>query len=608
MATKKNIKYGVEFDPRAGLFDVEQWCLANHWPSERGGLGTYGHLKNLSKLLWPDMVWHEWAETQLKSLCDDQASDIVGDRIIRNVSWAGCATSGKTFQAGHFAMLFFLADPSNTICIMCSTTAKMVRKRVWPVIQQLYHGHKYEENGVILPLGYMIDSRSSLRPKQKDDKHGIHCIAVAEGETQKAVADIQGWHAPRILIVIDEATDTPEAIYATIPNLRKGCQELIVLTLGNSLSHLDPHGRVSEPKVGWSKITRFSKSWETKAIKEWQLPKGMCYHFPGRESPNVKAKRTLYPFLYTWEDHQNALQQKGEENLGYWKYDEGFWPPDGVVRTIFSETMVEMYDGRGKLIFLNQALPIASLDPGFGGDNCVLKFGLMGDVTARAIVGASNIPRFGVQITETIHINPIPNSEETFDLQIARRVMMECKKRGIPPNRFGLDTTGPGRSVHSHLCEIWSHDVIAVNFGGSASDMPSSMADPRPSNQVYDRRVTELWFMAAEFLKSSQLKGLTKDEIIQFCTREYDLIGGGKMKIKPKEDVREKLGHSPDDADAVVILLEVARKNGAVPERGSSDRGSDDWLAMARRFDTVYSNGPESSATENFLDSISNAA
>lgn len=576
------IKYGCKWDEE--IYDdlrIELEAYENMWHGQYQFLTPFQHFKNASKIIWPNLVHHEWSDEKLASLCDPGNAYRVGDMWIWNVTWLGCATSGKTFDAGHFAMCWWLVNPSNSIVIMCSTTGKMIRKRVWPVIQELYHTHqvKHPVTGQRVDLGYLIDSQATLNAQQGDSKHCIFCKAVGEGETSKAVADIQGQHAERMMIVIDEATDTPEAIFATIPNLRKGTRRLVILTIGNPTSKLNPLGLMSEPKEGWPSINRYTRQWRTKGVKEWQVPPGVALHFAGRDSPNVKSKKTWIPFLYTYEDF---LESKGnEESLSFWIFDEGFYPPEGVCHTVFSETMVDMYDGRGRLEFKEVPEVYAALDPAFGGNECVLQFGLVGMIEGNQV---------GIQLTEWMDLETKISADKTIDLQIAERVKDECTMRGVKPGNFGMDTTGSGRGVFSHLHTNWDNGIVAVQFGGPPSDMASSISDPRKSSEVYDRKVTELWFKASDFLKGGQLRGLYNEAIKEFTTREYEIVsrGGRKLRVIPKEEMKQKLHYSPDHADAIVVLIEVARRNGAAARFGQNSLSDSNWKAVAKRYDSVY--------------------
>ena len=100
-----------------------------------------------------------------------------------------------------------------------------------------------------------------------------------------------------------------------------------------------------------------------------------------------------------------------------------------------------------------------------------------------------------------------------------------------------------------------------MEFGGAASDLPVSSEDLRPAKEVYDRRVTELWFTAREYLQSGQLRGIDPWTAKEFCSREFE-DERRKLKLQTKRDMKAVYGMSPDIADCTVILTEVAKRSG----------------------------------------------
>jgi hypothetical protein len=312
----------------------------------------------------------------------------------------------------------------------------------------------------------------------------------------------------------------------------------------------------------------------------------------------VKAGKTIFPFLYTYENH---LMDRGKEDtIEYWKWTRGRPPPAGISNTVMDEVMIRKYDGRGKLVFSSQVTPIAALDPGFGGDKCVLQFGLLGELAHQTnsenAFPINNSPsgKIGVQCTEVLEFKPLATNEHEIDWQIAQWVIAECRKRSVLQQYFGSDATGIGKGVCSHLREDWG-SIVRVEFGGMASDKPSSDDDPRPSFELYDRRVTELWYSCKQMLKSGQLKGLCHEAIAGFCFRTY-FIKNRKIQIQTKDEMKLKFGKSPDHADAVSVLVEVARQNGASPGIVLAESGN--WDKTTSEINKIYEE-PQYGAEEN---------
>ena len=502
-------------------------------------MGKVGHFKNAAKLLFPDRVLHPWTQDRLRGLCEYDF-----------LSWAGCGGSGKTDDAVFYAFIWWLADPLHSTVVFTSTTKSMIKKRVWPVLQRLYHS-----NPGLSSVSTLIDSQTILRANgpAKDDKSAIFALAVKEGGTSKAAANIQGMHNKRVLVIIDEAPQTPVAIFEVLSNLRIGCEQFQVLAIGNPESYFDEHGKFSTPRDGWGSVTVDTDEWET--VDHFNKP-GLCQRFDARKSPNVLRPSKEYSFLVSRDDLESAQKDKGDASPEMWKYYYGFWAPEGVCNTVLSEPMVIKHNGTGKFIFRSKAIPVASLDPAFGGDKCVLRFGLVGDDENGKSV---------IQLGERLYIKVDAGLKEPIEYQIAAQVMRECEKRGVTPENFGLDATGTGRGIAAVLQKTWSSRIRLVEFGGKASSEGIGINDSRKACEVYGNRVTELWFNVRTVLIDGQIRGLEAEEIREFCSRTYETRKGNfgvAYTVESKVDMKKRMGRSPDDADAVSILVELVRSKG----------------------------------------------
>lgn len=577
--------------PDVPLQWVENFCFARDWPAEYGGLGAYRHLQNFIRTTWPAIEWNDWMERMLRSLCDadyvirdggtmvDGGSGSmvrVGGTTLRYVSWVGCGSASKTFCAGLFSCAWFMFDQFRqkfeTSITLTSTSKGIIAQRVWPVIQKCYHEAK-DEDGAKLKWGHLVDSKKMVQAVKGDEKHSICALAVEPGDLQASLDKIKGRHTPRMMVVVDEANSTPQAIFECFPNMLTSVTELIVVVIGNAGSRLDPHGRCCEPKRGWKSISIEDDQWETKGVEQWGIGPGVCLHFDGARSPNVIAGRTEHKYIYSFERWQQVLRMGDEyrNTLQHWSQDRGFWPPDGLQTTVFTEALVMSHDGMGHFDWIDQPKPCAAMDTAFGGDDCVYIPGLLGLVRG---------PKLALQVGTPVLVPFNPESSDSIDYQIARWFIERCKKEGVAPELAGIDATGIGRGVYALAQQLWSMRVLAVEFGGAASDLPASSTDPRDSKEIYANRVTELWYVAREMLSSGQLKGLSEQAVKEFCSRVYEFVSR-RYIVEPKREMKIRLGYSPDYADGVAILCDVARRNGlqiaGVAGAPKSLRGSAVW-------------------------------
>lgn len=570
--------YGLRINRPLRLVTPRQLELGAYLTDPPHGLGRAEHFRRFLAHTWPkfagDESWNPWTARIIAALTEHKHVVRFGGQTIRTVMLTGCAAASKTFTVGMFACGWWMIDPCNSIVILTSTTSKMVRRRIWPVVQQLFeNGHN--DQGEQGEWGHRVESQTTIQASKGDDLHAIFAKAVAEGETQKAATDIRGMHAPRIMLVIDEANATPEAIFETIPNLRKSCRELIVVVIGNPVSHMDPHGQACEPLLGYSSLNvDMSYEWKTKGVDRWQLEPGICLRFDGKDSPNVQAGADKWPFLYGIGDWQRASDSTKEKTLGYWSQDRGFWPPDGFRNTIFSESLLAKYDpsAGAPFVFISRKKIIGFLDVAFTGDEPVLQFAEFGDIDGTG--------KMGVQLLDPITVPINVASRDEADYQLARFCIEACRSRGMIPSDFGLDRSGNGSGVAAIMCAEWG-PVLQIEFGSMATERPATTADHRPSREVYADRVTEMWYSAREFLEAGQLRGVNLMARVEFCSREFKQTGR-RWKLFPKLDVKALLGRSPDHSDAIAGVVDVARSSGASANTRNASRSAQDWQKVIR--------------------------
>ena len=108
-----------------------------------------------------------------------------------------------------------------------------------------------------------------------------------------------------------------------------------------------------------------------------------------------------------------------------------------------------------------------------------------------------------------------------------------------------IDDDGTGNAIGSSLMEDGS-TVHPIGAGTSAT---------RPDS--YPRKRDELWFEVAERARAGgvylgALDRATRRRLKQqLMAPAWDLDAQGRRKVEPKDKTKEKIGRSPDDADAV---------------------------------------------------------
>jgi hypothetical protein len=230
-------------------------------------------------------------------------------------------------------------------------------------------------------------------------------------------------------------------------------------------------------------------------------------------------------------------------------------------------------------VFVKTSYMIAGLDPAFnGGDRCVLQLARYGDL---------NNGKMGISLERSDIIEIDAQSSEPVHFQIANRVRSICEEYKILPNHLAIDATGEGGGLCDIMAKTWSPSIQRVEFGGKASERPVSPEDHRKSNDVYANKVTELWFSVRQWVINEQLRGMHHEAVIEFCSRMFD--DEKRMTIiERKVDMKARTGKSPDFADAITLVVEMARRLGGYATATPLKNGLSSWDQLVRDCDSIY--------------------
>jgi hypothetical protein len=531
-------KYGLVWGPEVSDLDIELYCYREGAPDSPG---KPHHFKAAVDLLWnqptssKNFTWHPWAEKMLEEVCKH-----------KYLSVGGCASSGKTDFYAVWGLIEWLCAPHATQVLFTSTSLKDSRKRIWSTVEDFFQAVPG------LP-GKLVSSQGVIRFEAdgiQSDKFGLTLVASDRKKERDAQNKFMGFKAPRLRLVADELPELADSILTTaFSNLARN-EDFKMVGIGNPNSHYDPHGRFSEPDQGWTSVTENDYEWKTKY--------GWFIRFDAERSPNVELGYVKYPFLAKQSDLDEAAKL-GEKSVAYYRMVKGFWCPSGSDDSIYSDTEIERGMGTHSSPTWSENAGkqrVAALDVAFtaGGDRCVLRFATVG----RTTTNPKHIHFDEVLlITEDVTDKITPRTQ-----QICRQVRDECIKRGVSVRNFSLDATAGGAPFADVLAVLWGPEFLRVNFSGRASDTPVSASDRAPSYERYSDRVSELWFSGKELLRTKQISGLDASTVREMVSRRYDTVkGAGKLLLRAesKVDMKDRVGFSPDLADAAFILLDLCR-------------------------------------------------
>lgn len=562
---------------------MELYCYRNwHWLTKERGLQTEWthHFRQVVNILWgpnnkkKSVEWNPWLEIA----CEACHYHPVTGAPYPHTGLNGCASSGKTLYGALHALVNWLCDPVNTLVLVTSTDLKAARKRIWGEITKLWQAAE-----AVMP-GELIDSRYQIVTGQKGkrypDTSGIAVVAGEKRKEKEAVGKIIGAKNKRVFFIGDELPELTHAILEAALNLMTNDQFQLI-GMGNFKNRLDAFGVFVAPVDGYESLTLESPAWLT----TW----GHCVRFDGMKSPNIVGGEDKWKGIYSSKHLTQHKKFFNEHQAQFWRMCRSFEPPIGASDCIYSEANFVSGKARERTVWMGERLKISSLDPAFtnGGDRSVQHFFWYGqDATGKYVL----------ELYKTVVLREDARKKDmTQNFQIATQFRDNCILEGVLPENAGLDSTAAGGVFADIVVELWSPKILRVDFSGAASENLVSQGDTKTAAQQYDRRVTELWYVGTEFMKYGQLKGLTDELIREMKARKYDTVKGAeglKMRAERKDDMRERLGFSPDEADSYFIAIDLCRQRHGFLAAGGygsvSVESSKDWERQVQIANDVY--------------------
>lgn len=584
------IRYGRIWDGNLTDLDIELAAFKLELTVEENGLGKYWHCRNIIDMLWNRedspmrFDWHPWAERMVEEACENTF-----------LSVAGCGSSGKSDTFAVYAIVCYLADPRNTRVLVTSTSLKDSRMRIWGRIKEYW--------GAVPGLpGKLVDSMGMIKfvdeKGEADEGSGIVLVAGESKKEKESIKKLIGFKRARVIMIADEMPELSSTIYdAALSNLDLN-PYFQLIGIGNPNSRFDAFGVFSKPKAGWGSVSTDADEWETTV--------GKCIRFDAEKSPNILAGQVLYPYLITEEKLAKKKSELGENSLLYWRMYRGFWCPTGSDAGLYSEADITQSGADSSEVhWMGHTTRVAFLDTSFtsGGDEAVAYLGTYGvDIYGTDVLLLDPEPHV---LADDVSVN------DSFNFQIAKKFRDLCHQHHVSVKHAGLDVTGGGTPFADILASVWGEGFHRCLFSGSATERTASASDTRPCSDVFTNKVSELWGIGVQFVRTGQFRGVTKDLAQEMTARLYSIEGKGKISVEPKRKMKARFGRSPDRADAAFGLLDLCRERLSFeceeirtvrpPDEGSGSGGggSMTWDEYVSQSHAVYAGyeGDESDST-----------
>lgn len=566
-------KYLLDWPEGTDDLQIEMSMIrkGGQWTGKNGtvfGNGLSFHYEQMRHLLWPHLDVHRWEE-----LCRDE---ILKNKI---TVLMGPKSSGKTHSGSWVYLCEYLCFPEETCVLVSSTDFRGLELRVWGEIKSLF---QLAKNRFPYLPGYLIDSKHAIATDDlfdddavRDLRKGMMGIPCVQNGKFVGLGKYCGIKQKRMRLIADEAALMASSFLSAFANL-DGNEDFRAVILGNPQDTMDPLGRAAEPRDGWSSHLEPKKTevWDTKFMG------GRCVNLIGTDSPNFDfpaSEPTRYKYLISREKIANTLSFFPKDSAEYYTQCIGSMKVGLLSRRVITREMCVQSKAMEPVMWAGTALTkIGGLDSAYGGDRCIgghIEFG-------QAVGGKIMInvfPPVNVPVRVSADVSP----EE----QISIWVRDYCEANFIPPENFFHDSTGRG-TLGTTLARVWSAMCNPVEFGGSATARPVALdfyvIDPKTHkrrlklcNEHYSKFVTELWFAVSYAIQAGQVRGMTDEVVDEGCLRQWDKVAGDRIAVETKQDMKDRVGRSPDIFDWLAICFEGARRRGFNIQKMSSESEAD---------------------------------
>jgi hypothetical protein len=318
----------------------------------------------------------------------------------------------------------------------------------------------------------------------------------------------QGIHARYVLVVIDEACGVPEQLWIAADALTTNA-DCRILAIGNPDNPAAHFRKVCEPGSGWHVI----------GISAFDSP-----NFTGEDVPDE-----LRQVLVSADWVEEKRREWGEDNPLYRSKVLGQFADDAPNQVVRTADVYACRTSPESEHAADDLLPVElGVDVGGGGDETVIRE-RRGVLAGREWRASTDRPE-----------------------QIAPMILAAIKETGATAVK--IDSIGIGFGVIGELRNLKGNGahkahIDAVNVAEKASE-PGKFANLR----------AELWWQVGRGLSerggwdlSTMANGDTT--VAQLLQPRWSVDTQGRIKVEPKDDIRKRLGRSPDNADALLLAF-----------------------------------------------------
>jgi hypothetical protein len=414
-----------------------------------------------------------------------------------------CNGIGKSFTAGNLVLWFLYSFPGS-IVLTTAPTGRQVEKLIWKEVRA-----SYAKAEGITPLG------GNLLPKSPELQI-VQEQWYAAGFATNDKTRFQGYHEEYILVIVDEGSGVDADMYEAIEGVLTS-DKARLLVLGNPN---DPSGYFynSHREPGWNRIAISAfdtPNFTTFGITEEDFKNNTWFEkIGGRELPNNKlvTPSWAYDKYVRWKPESPAYQVRVAGNF-----------PDLGVDTVIPLSWIQAAQDRWYDMEPTGDVRKIGADIAWYGD----------DKTVLA-------PRLGNKVMSLKKYSKQGTTETT-----GRIILLFNEYKAI--DGINIDVGGIGGGVYDQVFDQ-GLPAFKINFGENAIE----------DDKYADHR-SEMYWNLRELLNPENKNPIglpPEDDLLgDLSGIKYKIDSRGRIRVESKDDIKKRIGRSPDDGDAVMLAF-----------------------------------------------------
>ena len=533
------------------------------------------------KFLFPDKEFHSWREMILRDFALGLRGEgkVEGKRWEREYCLHGSSNSNKTSSLAMAVVGIYLLHTESVTIHIGSPQKQATKIGIWSEIQKMYLDvcDKHESlTQHLIPASLRIQHRDARHPKSFIQVSTSEKVGGMVGQKPEDMED--GY----FIMIFDEACEfsdrNTEAIIEVMDNLIS-ITNLLCVFIGNFKKTSDLLGLVSRPsRIGGYHTLEIDKD------QEWLTSNGgKCQRLDGHRSPNVLLGYDKYKFCTTIH-YLDLLRKRhdGEDTVGYNRFARSFPILDMSSYKIVPMNLIKRFDAERLAVRANNETRVVGfLDPGFGGDECIVGRievfeELLPDGSREQVV---SVPDIFEVIPVKSNLKDDEGNAITMDQQIVSYVNDYYDKHGC--EYMGYDPSL--RSTLTLEMERAGRGYIAYENSGPASDRiigtytnrkyrrpgHNERGHEQTAKDAYYNVNAEQAFDIRDLLRDRRLVNMGMDKLMlsELTDIEYLTTEGIKEKKKreTKKQYRKRNGDkSCNRADVYIGCIRCAKHKGVL--------------------------------------------